>query len=722
MESDRRTFLRALLAGGVLVGGGLGRAARAVDAGSSEIRITSLPVRPVPRSAFPGAAAGLMQFGALRLPFPASHVGLRWQGSEAALVEICWQVAGEWGPWRRLSVWEDAGDDDADVVAAGLVRPAQGATRLGVRWSAGATGLEVVVIDGGADRAVRVASRPVPPHPEIVTRAGWGADEGMRKGPQEFAPVSKLVVHHTVTPNDDPDPAQTVRAIYAYHTRHNGWNDIGYNFVVDQQGRVYEGRWARVYRPGEAPNGEDEQGRGVIGAHAKAVNPGTVGIAVLGDYSGGHVPPGPALDGLVRLLAWKAGRHGIDPHGTAPFTAKDGSPRTFPNISGHRDVGQTGCPGSRLYERLPEIRQRVDDTMAGRAPAPPAPQPAPPVPAPPAVPEFPGFWATGADGRIRAFGDVQSAGDLAGRQLGGPIVSLAATPAGRGYWMAGADGGVFAFGDAAFHGAPAGQLRSPAIHLEPMPTGKGYWVLTAAGEVFAFGDAAFRGQVFPVPVNAVGLAATPSGLGYWVATADAQVFAFGDAVLQAATGTSLPAGDDQSAPPKPVGATVAIASSHDGKGYWLLSRDGGVFSFGVPFHGSVVERHPYDRAIDLRPTDSGAGYYISGSDGAVFAFGDADRRRERPGGGEAVVDVAFRSTGARPAPAGSNPPSAPPEPPSAPPEPPSAPPQPPSAPPGPPSAPPGPPSAPPGPPSAPPAPAPPGQPPAPPAAPKPANI
>ncbi|MGH9012086.1 MAG: N-acetylmuramoyl-L-alanine amidase, partial [Acidimicrobiia bacterium] len=667
MGSDRRTFLRSLLAGGVLVGGGLGRAARAVDDGPSEIRVAVLPIRGVPRSAFPGAGAGLIQFGVLRLPFPATHLGLRWQGSEADLVEICWQVAGEWGAWRRLSIWHDAGDHDAGLVAAGLVRPVSGATRLGVRWSAGATGFEAVVIDGGSGPAlVPVANRPAPPQPEIITRAGWGADESMRKGPQEFAPISKLIVHHTVTPNDDPDPAQTVRAVYAYHTRHNGWNDIGYNFVVDQQGRVYEGRWARVYRAGEAPTGEDESGRGIIGAHAKAVNPGTVGIAVLGEYSGGVVPPGPALDGLVRALAWKAARHGIDPKGAAPFTAKDGSQRTFPNISGHRDVGETGCPGGRLYERLPEIRQRVAEAMGAPAnPAPPAPAwPAPPPP----VPGFPGFWAVAADGRIRSFGDVQSAGDLAGRQLGGPIVSLAATPAGRGYWMVGADGGVFGFGDAPFHGAPAGQLRSPAIHLEPTPSGKGYWVLSAAGEVFAFGDASFRGQLFPVPVNAVGLAATPTGQGYWIATADAQVFAFGDAVLQAATGAALPAGDDPSPPPKPAGPTVAIAASPDGKGYWLLGRDGGVFSFGVPFHGSVGDRQPYGKAVELRPTDSGAGYYVAGTDGAVFAFGDADRRRERPAGGaESIVDVAFRPTGGHPAGDAPAAPPAPPGPPAAPP-------------------------------------------------------
>jgi hypothetical protein len=599
----------------------------------------------------------------VRLPFAASHVGVRWRGSDDTTVEIRWRERAFWGAWAPLSVWEDAGDHDAELVASGLVRPAPGASRLALRWPAGATALEVVAIDAGSGpapapagstatgvRPRRVVNESGPPQPEVISRHAWGADEGVRKGPVEFAPISKLVVHHTVTPNDDPDPAQTVRAVYAYHTRHNGWNDIGYNFLVDQQGRVYEGRFARVYRPGEAPTGEDEAGRGVIGAHVKGHNPGTAGIAVLGDYSGGYVPSAPALDAVVRLLAWKAARHGIDPRGASPFTATDGSRRAFPNISGHRDVGQTGCPGGQLYERLPEIRQRVADTVGG-SPAttpPPAPLPAPP-PTPP-VPEFPGFWSAGGDGRIRAFGDVRSAGDLAGKALAGPIVSLATTPTGQGYWMLGADGGVFAFGDASFAGAPVGQLRAPAVHLEPTPSGQGYWVLSAGGEVFPFGDAAFRGQVFPLPVAAVGLAATPSGQGYWVASADAQVFAFGDAVLQAATGASPPTVGAGGGPPKPGAPTVAIAASPDGKGYWLLARDGGVFSFGVPFHGSVADRQPYERAVSLEATPSGAGYYVAGGDGAVFAFGDGDRRRERgPGGPEAAADVAFRPTGTRPA-------------------------------------------------------------------------
>src|SRR5207237_1422280 len=87
-------------------------------------------------------------------------------------------------------------------------------------------------------------------------------------------------------------------------------------------------------------------------------------------------------------------------------------------------------------------------------------------------------------------------------------------------------------------GAGAGQLRSPAVHLEPTPTGKGYWILSAAGEVAAFGDAVFRGQLFPLPVNAVGLAATPTGNGYWVANAAGPVCPFGGAVPPAPSSPS----------------------------------------------------------------------------------------------------------------------------------------------------------------------------------------
>jgi hypothetical protein len=460
--------------------------------------------------------------------------------------------------------------------------------------------------------------------------------------------VTKLVVHHTVTPNDDPDPAQTVRAIYAFHTRSRGWDDIGYNFLVDGAGRVYEGRFARGYAPGETPTGEDETGRGVIGAHAKGFNQGSMGFSLLGDFSRDRTPAPAQVDGLVQALAWKAAARGIDPHGSDPYTGANGATRRFPNISGHRDVGETACPGDRLYERLPEVRQRVADAIAGGPPPQPQVPPPAPIPEAPPVPDIPGWWAALRDGRVLSFGDAPPAGDLGGKHLAAPIVAMAAARQRDGYWLAGADGGVFAFGNAAFAGSAAGRLASLTVHLEPTPTGQGYWVVSRTGEVMAFGDAQYFGSLgvagpaaLPQAAEIIGMASTPSGAGYWLAANDGRVFGFGDAVVASAAAAQSVAQVEGHAPG---GRVVAIEASPTGTGFWLLGVDGGVFSFGAGFHGSVPARNVRTDAVELRVSEGGAGYYIAGADGALFAFGDADTRRERPGRPQdaGVVDIALR--------------------------------------------------------------------------------
>ena len=91
----------------------------------------------------------------------------------------------------------------------------------------------------------------------------------------EYVPVKKIIVHHTVTSNSDPDPAATVRSIYYYHAVSLGWGDIGYNFLIDRQGRIYEGRYG---------------GNAVVGGHALTWNYGSVGIAALGNYEEGILP------------------------------------------------------------------------------------------------------------------------------------------------------------------------------------------------------------------------------------------------------------------------------------------------------------------------------------------------------------------------------------------------------------------------------------------------
>ncbi|MGI9119252.1 MAG: N-acetylmuramoyl-L-alanine amidase [Acidimicrobiales bacterium] len=183
--------------------------------------------------------------------------------------------------------------------------------------------------------------------PPIVTREQWGADESLRRASPDFAPVNRAIVHHTVTATNEPDPAGRIRAIQEFHVRGNGWADIGYNFVVDSAGRVYEGRFARNYGPGELHDGEDGSGREVIGAHALGHNAGSVGIAILGNYADGGVTPTEAtLEAVVAVVAWKLGSRSIDPGAAGA-------------LIGHRDVVSTGCPGDGLYQRLPELRDRA---------------------------------------------------------------------------------------------------------------------------------------------------------------------------------------------------------------------------------------------------------------------------------------------------------------------------------------------------------------------------
>jgi hypothetical protein len=188
--------------------------------------------------------------------------------------------------------------------------------------------------------------------PVVISRTGWGADESYRFSngqeiwPPEYLRPQVFIVHHTVTDNEPPDPAAQVRAIYYYHAVTRGWGDIGYNFLIDYQGRIYEGRY-----------GGERDGQTVVGGHARQYNYGSIGVALLGTYQ--EVAPAAAMDSaLVDLLAWQAGRFGIDPLGTSFFV--DG---LYPNIMGHRDVLNTACPGDHVYAGLPAIRQRVADQM-----------------------------------------------------------------------------------------------------------------------------------------------------------------------------------------------------------------------------------------------------------------------------------------------------------------------------------------------------------------------
>ncbi|MBF6044700.1 N-acetylmuramoyl-L-alanine amidase [Streptomyces sp. NRRL B-1677] len=202
--------------------------------------------------------------------------------------------------------------------------------------------------------------RYVGPRPRMVTRAGWGADESLRESGFVYTgAVRAAFVHHTASGNrySCSQSASVIRGIYRYHVVSSGWRDLGYNFLIDKCGTIYEGRSGGVARP-------------VKGAHTLGFNSNSMGIAVLGTY-GTTNPSTAAVDAVADLTAWKLGLFGANPAGTASLVSgggnlyKKGTKVRLKAISGHRDGFSTECPGDRLYGRLGGARS-VAARLQGR--------------------------------------------------------------------------------------------------------------------------------------------------------------------------------------------------------------------------------------------------------------------------------------------------------------------------------------------------------------------
>jgi hypothetical protein len=306
-------------------------------------------------------------------------VGLHWQGPGQVLFRTR-STTGRWSAWR------DAQPEPLDVPDAGTTEAASALRwRLGNPfWVGAATGIQYRTrgqvsrlrahFVRSPTKAVPVRTLSIASSPPLVSRAAWGANESIRRAGPAFATTLRFaVVHHTAGSNDYT-PAQSaaiVRAIQTYHVKGNGWNDLGYNFLVDKYGQVFEGRYGGVER-------------NVVGAHAEGFNTGSVGVALLGSY-GDAQPTGQALDAIASLLAWRLDVGHVDPlsrlswvsGGNARFPT--GAPVPLAAVSGHRDTGQTACPGNALYRQLPAIARKAaelglpklyDPVVAGRPGAP----------------------------------------------------------------------------------------------------------------------------------------------------------------------------------------------------------------------------------------------------------------------------------------------------------------------------------------------------------------
>ncbi len=203
---------------------------------------------------------------------------------------------------------------------------------------------------GDGDIALQAATYT--PKPVIYSRAQWGADERKRDASSlHYFEVHAGFVHHTVNANDytrEQVPG-ILRSIYAYHTESRGWSDVGYNYLVDRFGRIWEGRYGGVDRP-------------VVGAHTLGYNDDAFAMSAIGNFELVR-PPQVMIEAYAALFAWKLSLHGVTATSTRQFVTK----RNFQAINGHRDAASTACPGKYLYAMIPEIRRLAGEAQRGWA-------------------------------------------------------------------------------------------------------------------------------------------------------------------------------------------------------------------------------------------------------------------------------------------------------------------------------------------------------------------
>lgn len=283
-----------------------------------------------------------------------------------------------------------------------------------------AADLNAVFIDGNAQEGgIEPTAFASNGAPQVVSRAGWGANEGIRcQGPTYDDRVKALTLHHTAGSNNytRAQAAAQVRGIFSYHAQTLGWCDIGYNALVDKYGTIYEGRYGGL-------------DKAVQGAHVGGFNSNTWGISMIGNYSTAE-PTQAMLNSVSDIAGWKAAISGFDPAGKSvglysggfsgsKFAA--GTTAPVPAFHGHNDLHNTSCPGDRTMEYWNQIRsnahKKYEAVKSGGSS-----QPSTPAPS---SDNSGNSGNSGNDGNASAAGNTGGAGTPVQYSVGGSSMSTA---------------------------------------------------------------------------------------------------------------------------------------------------------------------------------------------------------------------------------------------------------------------------------------------------------
>ncbi len=583
------------------------------------IALPASKAKPIVNARTTTIEAALAKVGfskSVHTPITGNMIGFDWNGKQRGTVEFRALRAGKWSAWNSVDgdpgEGPDANTTEAhhakNVTSAGPVWVGDGVSDVQVRVQDGSlSGLRLHTIHtetpSGMLPSIKGAGAD-PAWPNVIMRDQWGANESWRTcAPDPPPPTVRFgVVHHTVNSNDyaPGDVPGIIQGIYYFHTHTNGWCDIGYNFLVDRFGRIFEGRYGGVTVP-------------VVGAHAGGFNTGSTGVAAIGDFTSTPMPA-TTFNALRTIFTWKFWVHRVNAGAPVTVTAGDfngskypaGTVVTIPSIIGHRDVDETDCPGDGAYPLIPALRNDVTADLTNTQP-------------------YPYGWYTKASSGpgvlvMSARGGLYPAGSQApvtqtGFWPGGNVVR-GAIRYGSGGLVADLYGGLHPFGGAAMPSSGGGYWPGQDIvrGMARGPTAASGYLLDDWGGLHPFGGAPppTGGPYWPGQDVARGVVTASTGLGGYVLDANGGIHAFGSAPARTATGY-WPGQD----------VARGIALRPDGASGYTLDANGGVHPFGGAPAVNVTGYWPgldYARGIITNGTTGG---WVVNEDGAIFAFGGA---------------------------------------------------------------------------------------------------
>jgi len=339
---------------------------------------------------------------------PFGLVGVTWRGSLSsdAVIEVKVRENSQWSTWQQLTYSPDHGPSatssefkksrsGTDPLITGMstgvqVRLITAHRKLPkdieVSLIASASWANDIQVVRSARASVTMQARrgsvitktgALVNRPNIVSRSEWGADESWRDpSPRVSKKLIAGFIHHTATTNsyNPADGPAQMRDLYAYFTKSLKYSDMGYNFLVDRYGVIYEGRaGCALSNPGNC----DGPSLPVIGAHTAGMNENTFAISAIGNFQTTPISKDTAtslVNSISALMAWKIAPYNLDPNAIAHIPSTDtsglsqyqnGQTANVSVISGHRDVGRTVCPGKYLYAYVPTIRNQIAALLVG---------------------------------------------------------------------------------------------------------------------------------------------------------------------------------------------------------------------------------------------------------------------------------------------------------------------------------------------------------------------